>query len=170
MPHDDGGLLASFTDVDDLVRVIERLKEAGTEITHVFSPVRVEELTEVTGGRRSPVPLITLIGGFLGGTSFVSLAIYAHLSFNLITGGKPILPIVPWVVVCFEGVILLSVVFSVAAWIVTGHLPRIGLPTGYDPGFSGEEFGVLVACPRAERGHMRRLLEEAGAREVRDAG
>ena len=93
---------------------------------------------------------------------------YAHLSFRLITGAKPVLPFVPWVVVCFEGTVLLSVVFSVIAWIIKGRLPRIRRPVGYDPRFSGERFGMLVDCSPANRDEIRRLLADAGAEEVRD--
>ena len=167
---DDQSLLAVFTYADDLARGLERLKSTGCKIRHVFSPVHVEELEEATRIRRSPVPLFTLLGGILGGMSFVGLAVYAHLSFNLITSGKPILPFVPWIVVCFEGVILFSVIFSVVSWILGGRLPRLGVPVGYNASFSGLQFGVVVTCPFADRGRIQRLLEEAGAQEVRDAG
>ena len=102
----------------------------------------------------------------------MGLAIYAHLSFRLITSGKPILPAVPWVIVLFEGTVLLAAIFSVMAWIITGGLPRIryrrGQSAGYDPRFSEDRFGILVSCTESERDSVLRILWQAGAEEVRD--
>jgi hypothetical protein len=90
----------------------------------------------------------------------------------LITSGKPILPAVPWVIVLFEGTVLLAAICSVIAWIVKGGLPRVryqrGQSAGYDPRFSGDRFGILVACTDRERDQIIRILQEAGAEEVRD--
>jgi hypothetical protein len=162
------GMLGVFVYLDDFIDGLRSVRERDYEIREVFSPTRTEEIQEVMKGRASTVPLFTLIGGILGGMGLVGLAVYAHLSFRLITGAKPVLPVVPWVVVCFEGTILLSVCFSVIAWILKGHLPRTRRPVGYDPCFSGERFGVVVACSPASRDDLGRLLKDSGAEEVRD--
>jgi len=168
----DRGVLGVFAYVDDLLNGLRRLKERNFEIRSVFSPLRLRDIQEILGTKPSIVRLITLIGGILGGTSLVGLAIYAHLSFNLITSGKPILPAVPWVIVLFEGTVLLAAIFSVIAWIVKGGLPRVryqsGQSTGYDPRFSGDRFGILVSCTDMERDQIIKILQEAGAEEVRD--
>ena len=162
------GLLAVFTYVDDLLIALHELKARATRIEAVYSPLRLPEIDEVLGKRPSVVPLITLIGGILGGTSLVALAIYAHMSFDLITSGKPIFPRVPWVIVCFEGVILLSVIFSVCGWVLKGHLPRARRAPAYDMRFSGDRFGVLVSCMGGEREDVRKLFEQSRAEEISD--
>ena len=168
----DRGVLGVFAYVDDLLNGLRRLKERNFEIRSVFSPLRLRDIQEVLGTKPSIVRLITLIGGILGGTSLVGLAVYSHLSFKLITGGKPILPAVPWVIVLFEGTVLLAAIFSVIAWIFKGGLPRVryqrGQSAGYDPRFSGDRFGILVSCTDMERDQIIKILQEAGAEEVRD--
>jgi len=120
----------------------------------------------------SIVRIITLLGGILGGISLVGLGVYAHLSFKLITGGKPILPAVPWVIVLFEGTVLAAAISSVIAWIVIGRLPRIHYPKRavrrYDPRFSEDRFGIFVSCTETQSGPIKKILQEAGAEEVRD--
>jgi hypothetical protein len=161
-------LLAIFVYVDDLLAALRRLKEMQCSIRTVFSPLRLREVQEILGAKPSIVRLITLVGGIAGGLGFVGLAVYAHLSFKLITSGKPVLPWIAWVIVCFEGTILLSVTFSVVAWILKGRLPRVRLATGYDSRFSNDRFGILVDMAGADREEIIQLLEKAGAEEVRD--
>jgi hypothetical protein len=165
MPNKEG-LLGVFAYVDDLLPALRALKEGSHVIESVYSPLHLPEVEEAIGKKASAVRLITLLGGICGGLGVIGLAIYAHLSFNLITGGKPVLPWVPWVVVCFEGAILGAVLFSVAAWILKGGLPRLHPVKVYDPRFSQDRFGILVACTGAEMEVVRQLLGKAGAEEV----
>ena len=161
------GLLAVFTYVDDFLSALRSLKNENHKIENVFSPLRLPEIQEIMGPKPSGVRFITLLGAAFGGLGTVSLAVYAHLSFNLITSGKPVLPWTPWVIVCFEGAILGAVIFSVLAWILKGHLPRLSTSKGYDPSFSQDRFGILVACSGTEEENIRILLAESGAGEVR---
>ena len=85
-------VLAIFAYVDDLLTALKKLKEKNCDIRTVFSPLRLREVQDILGAKPSIVRLITLLGGILGGLGFVGLAVYAHLSFKLITGGKPVLP------------------------------------------------------------------------------
>jgi len=164
---DNRGILALFTYADDFVSALRSLKERNHRIETVFSPLHLPEVREIMETRPSRVRLITLLGGILGGLGTVALAVYAHLSFHLITSGKPVLPWVPWVIVCFEGTILGAVISSVIAWILKGRLPRLTTSKGYDPRFSQDRFGILVACSPGEEGDITALLTETGAGEVR---
>jgi molybdopterin-containing oxidoreductase family membrane subunit len=162
------GLLAIFMYVDDLFAVLTTLQARAAHIEAVYSPFRLREIEEILQKKPSIVRLLTLLGGILGGTGLVALAVYAHMSYRLITSGKPIFPAIPWVIVLFEGIILVSVVFSVCGWILKGRLPRLHLSANYDTRFSGDRFGVLITCMDTEREEMKKFLEEAGAEEVRD--
>ncbi|OPY75448.1 MAG: hypothetical protein A4E65_03570 [Syntrophorhabdus sp. PtaU1.Bin153] len=166
MAHSQG-LLALFLYVDDLLAVLRVLKAGDFRIETVFSPIGVAEVQEILGKKPSITRLITLLGSIVGGVGVMALAVYAHLSFNLITGGKPVLPWVPWVVICFEGAILGAVLSSVTGWVLKGRLPCLKQPPGYDVRFSRDRFGILVACTDAEGDSIREFLEQAGAEEVR---
>lgn len=162
-------LLGIFPDLDDLLAGLRRVKKEDGKILTVFSPIHFSEIQEILGHKTSGVRYLTLIGGILGGTGLVGLAVYAHLSFQFVTGGKPVLPTVPFVVPFFEGMILLAVLFTVLSWVLKGRLPRVRLPAAYDPRFSEDRFGILVACPPGRRDFLEGLLKDAGAEEVRDA-
>lgn len=162
------GLLGIFVYVDDFLTALRGLRAEACIIDTVFSPLNVPEVQEILEKKPSSVRLITLIGGISGGLGVVGLAVYAHLSFNLITSGKPVLPWVPWVIVWFEGTILGAVLFAVAAWILMGRLPRLHPPAGYDAAFSHDRFGVLVTYTGEDEAKVKKILEDAGAKEVRD--
>jgi hypothetical protein len=165
--NDNEGILALFAYADDFLSALRSLKTGNHRIETVFSPLRLPEVHEILGAKPSAVRLFTLLGGIFGGLVTVALAVYAHLSYHLITGGKPILPWTPWVIVGFEGTILGAVIFSVLAWILKGGLPRLRPVAGYDPRFSQDRFGILVACTGTEEENIKTLLTEAGAGEVR---
>jgi hypothetical protein len=167
MAHEPA-LLGIFPYLDDLLAALRRAKNDGFKILAVFSPIHFSEIQEILGHKPSTVRYLCLAGGILGGTSLVGLAVYAHLSFRLVTGGKPLLPWIPFVVVFFEGTVLLAVIFAVAAWVLKGRLPRVRLHAAYDPRFSEDRFGVLLGYQGEEHEAIRRLLMEAGAEEIRD--
>jgi hypothetical protein len=168
MAHDPA-LLGIFSYLDDLLAALRQMKKEGFRILTVFSPIHFSEIQEILGHKPSMVRHLALAGGILGGVSLMGLAVYAHLSFRLITGGKPVLAWIPFVVPFFEGTILLAVIFAVVAWILKGRLPRVRLHPVYDPRFSEDRFGILVGYQGEEREVILKLLRDAGAEEIRDA-
>ncbi len=166
MEHKEG-LISSFIYVDDFLSALNELKAGAYNIETTFSPLHLVEVEEILGKKPSNVRFITLIGGIIGGIGTVGLAVYAHLSFSLITSGKPVLPWVPWIIVLFEGTILGAAISSVGAWILRGRLPHRTPAAGYDAHFSQDRFGILVACESSERQDVKELLERRGAEEVR---
>lgn len=160
--------LAIFASTDPFIRAGGEVCARGYRIESIYSPFRVAEIEELVYSKASAVRILTLAGGIFGGIGLVALAVWAHLSFSLLTSGKPVLPWVPWVVVCFEGIILMGSLFSFFSWILMGRLPRISLPDGYDPRFSKDRFGLLIVADEMTREDVRSLLFNAGAEEVRD--
>jgi hypothetical protein len=163
----EGAILALYTHVDDLLVTLRRLQNEHYRIRTVFSPIPLTEVQELLNPKTNAVRFIVLLGAILGGSSLVGLAAYAHLSDNLITGGKPVLPWVAWVIVCFEGMVLGGVVAAALSWILKGRLPRLKPQDGYDGAFSRDHFGIMVECAFVEQESLRILLEEEGAEEVR---
>jgi hypothetical protein len=163
----DSTLLAVFAHGEELIAALGRLKRESRSIGTVFSPVPLPEVQEILNKRPSAVRWSVLLGALLGAAGLIGTAVYAHLSYSLITGGKPVLPWIAWVIVCFEGVILGGVTAGTLSWILFGRLPQLRPPRGYDGAFSQDRFGILVECARGEEEPVKRLLEEEGAEEVR---
>lgn len=170
MAEGAAGLVASFRYLDALLAAIEQLKRAGRQELQTFSPVPHHAIDEALAKPVSPVRVFTLVGAILGGTTAVVLTVATSLHYPLITGGKPIVSIPPYLVIVFELTILFGGLFTLAGMLINARLPRIGRMRGYHPVFSEDRFGLWVGCSQHEEDGIRRILEAAGAEEVRRVG
>ena len=158
-----------FAHVDSTVPAIRDLRAGGFGDFTIYSPLPVEEIEEEVERPRplSRVRLFTLIGGLTGTASGFALTIWSALKWNLVTGGKPIVSIPPFIVIAFELTILLGGLATLLALLVLGRIPRYRPSPGYDPRFTVDRFGVAVACPSDKAEAVGQLLRAAGAEEVR---
>ena len=101
--------------------------------------------------------------GFISG---FALAIFTATRWDLVVGGKPIIAIVPFVVVGFEATILGAVLGNVLGLLTQTRLPSYRWFKYYDSRCSGEHFGVLAACEAQQEDGLKDFFKNQGA-EVR---
>ena len=164
-----GGVLGVFAHVDTTLRAIRDLRAQGFTDFTVYSPVPVEEIEAVLEENRpvSPVRLFTLIGGLTGIITGFGLTIWSALKWGLVTGGKPVVSIPPFVIIAFELGILLGGLSTLLAILVLGKLPALRRSPTYDPRFTVDRFGIAVTCGPERAPAAGRCLSQAGADEVR---
>lgn len=164
-------VLGVFAHVDTTVRALEGLRAKGYHELTVYTPVPVHEIEEVVERDRplSRVRLFTLIGALTGTASGFILTIWTSLIWGLVTGGKPIASIPPFVVIAFELTILFGGLATVIGVAVLGRLPRVRPTRTFDRRFTSDRFGVAVHCTPERSGSVREILRTAGAEEVRAA-
>jgi len=119
---------------------------------------------------KSRVGWFTLAGGITGFFSGFLLAAFTATRWDLIVGGKPVVALVPFVIVGFEFTILFAVFGNVLGLISQARLPRFGSATLYDPRLTGHKFGVLASCESARKNDLFRFLEAKGAEIKADEG
>jgi len=158
-----------FAHVDTTVSAIRELRAQGFHDFTVYSPVPVEEVQDEVERPKplSRVRLFTLIGGLTGTSSGFALTIWSALQWNLVTGGKPIVSIPPFIIIAFELTILLGGLATLVALLVLGRLPRYRPSPTYDPRFTVDRFGIAITCPPARAAALAQLLRGSGAEEVR---
>ena len=98
-----GSVLGVFAHVDTTVKAIRDLRAQGFSDFIVYSPIPVEEIETVLEENRpvSHVRLFTLIGGLTGTVTGFGLTIWSSLKWGLVTGGKPVVSIPPFVIIAF---------------------------------------------------------------------
>lgn len=162
-------VLGVFAHVDTTVDAIERLKSKGFRKLSVYTPVPVHEILEAVERDRplSKVRLFTLVGGLSGMSLGFFLTIWSALKWGLVTGGKPIVSIPPFVVIAFELTILLGGLATVLGMLLFGRIPKLAPSATYDPRFTSDRFGVAVECGADEVQPVREILSATGAEEVR---
>jgi len=162
-------VLGVFAHVDTTVHALEGLKAKGYHDLTVYTPVPVHEIEEVLERDRpvSRVRLFTLIGGLTGTVSGFFLTIWSAMKWGLVTGGKPIASIPPFVVIAFELTILFGGIATVLGMVILGRLPRLRPSPTFDPRFTNDRFGVAVHCASERGASVREILRSAGAEEIR---
>ncbi len=162
-------VLGVFAHVDATVHALEELRAKGYHDLTVYTPIPVHEIEDVLERERplSRVRLFTLLGGLTGTASGFLLTIWSAMQWSLITGGKPVASIPPFVVIAFELTILFGGIATVIGMLVLGRLPRFGHSAAFDPRFTNDRFGVAVHCAPERSASVQEILQKSGAEEVR---
>ncbi|MBD3675237.1 MAG: DUF3341 domain-containing protein [Planctomycetaceae bacterium] len=166
------GHLSQFSDADSLLAAVKALRDDGYEQIEAFTPFPLEGLSEQLHLPRTPMPLIILIGGLLGGSSIYALEYWVNLSaYPLNIGGRPLHSWPSFIPPAFEGVVLGAAIFGVYGLLWVCGLPRLNHPV-----FEIEEFqrasvdGFFLAIEATEDPsppeNLESRLQELGATGV----
>jgi molybdopterin-containing oxidoreductase family membrane subunit len=161
------GLLAIYDRPGRMLEALRRAKAEGFTQTDYFSPARIVGEEAAMGQRSSPVRYWTLIGALLGLAGGFALAIGSALVNSLIVGGKHPVSVIPYVIVGFEGTILMGALATLAGMLYHARLGKEKLPPWYDRRFSRDRFGVLIACGSERVEEAMAWLRQTGAEEIR---
>lgn len=161
------GTLGVYHHVDAATATIDRLRQAGVRDVTVYSPLPHHDIEHALQGRESPIRVFTLVGGLTGTATGFALPIWTSLDWPLITGGKPIISMPPFVIIAFELTVLFGALATVLGLFLNILWSRPKADYAYDPSFSAGAFGVFVPGTGRD-GEVRRIMEESGAVEVRE--
>jgi len=130
------GLMAEFETPTALVAAAERARREGYAGLDAYSPFPIPEIDEALALPRTKVPLITLIGGILGGSAGYSLQYWAStIAYPFNIGGRPFHSWPHFIPVTFELTVLgASLACFVGMWALNG------LPKPYHPVFNVPAF------------------------------
>ncbi len=163
------GVVGVFSSLDGMLLALRELKAKGYANLRVYSPVPHHEIEDALEKPVSPVRLFTLVGGLTGCSLGFAYAISTSFDWDLITGGKPILSLPPFIVIGFECTILIGALVTVLGMFINARLPKLGgRAPGYDARFSNDKFGVVAFGGPQQVSVAEGILKAAGAEEVRD--
>ena len=161
------GIIAAFREIDSAVDAIENLRKNRFNDLTVYTPTPRHEFEHALDRPPSRVRLFTLIGGLTGATFGYWIAIWASRYWPLVVGGKPIASWVPYTIFGFEVMVLVGSLATVFGLFALSRVPRLTMTVGYDPRFSGGDFGVWVSTSPDRVKEAADLLRKFGAVEVR---
>lgn len=160
------GVLAQYDTLHGTVEAIERLRAAGHKELEVFSPIPSPELEEAMDIHSSPVRLWALIGGITGCATGFLLTAGTSLGYPMVTQGKPIVSLPPFIIFMFELTVLLTGLFGFVAFLVHARRPVSTLDPSYRTAFSVDRWGVFVRADGERRAEAEQLVRETGAVDV----
>ncbi len=162
------GVVGRFREIDATLAAIEDLKHGRYGDITVFMPAPQHELLEAVDGRPSVVRRFTLIGGLCGASFGYWIAVWTSKYWPLVVGGKAFAAWIPFTIIGFELMVLIGGLSTVAGLFIAARLPKLMATVGYDPRFSGADFGIYVACGPDRVRDVEAVLRRDGAIEVRD--
>src|SRR5438034_5468725 len=130
------GLMAEFTDPEDLLAATRRAYAEGYRRMDAYSPFPIEGLAEALGRRGTAVPLLVLLGGMTGGLGGYFMQAYAMaLDYPLNIGGRPLHSWPAFIPITFELTVLCAALAACLTVFVLNKLPQ-----SYHLVFSVSEF------------------------------
>ncbi len=154
-----------FTYMDDALEAVNKVKAANMDY-RMYSPVPRHEIEEVTYPEKSPVRILSLVGAITGCASGFALAILCSLDWPLRTSAKNVVSIPAFFVPGYEWTILFGGLSTLLGIFIFCKIPSVLRTAGYDPRFSNDKFGVVVACAMGQVDDMKRRMLDSGADEV----
>lgn len=139
-----GGVLAHYDTLGGTKRAVESLRDQGFDDLEIFSPIPAPELEEAAGIGMSPVRRWALTGGITGLVTGFLLTSGTSLAYPLVTQGKPIVSMPPFIVIMFEMTILLTGIFALIGMLVHSRKPTLKLSPHYREVFSVDRWGIWV--------------------------
>lgn len=159
------GVLAEFSEPDDLLDAVRSTRQAGYRHVDAFAPFLVEGLAEAVGFKASRIPWFALAGGIFGAASGLLLQWYGNaVSYPINVGGRPLDAWPAFVIPAFEMAVLFAVLAAVLGMLIENRLPRLNYPV-----FNAERFttatsdrfflAIHASDPRFDSADCRRFLE-----------
>lgn len=158
-----------FAESDAALAAAGKLKQAGFTGLDLISPIPLHGVEEALGRKRSVIKRFAFFGAIIGGLSGFALAAGTAVLYLHPTGGRPIIPFPPFLVITYEMTILFGILSTVLGFLISARLPVIR-DRVYVPEAAVDRFAVTVACADADHARRARaILEDAGAEELRDS-
>ena len=163
-------IISSFADETRCARAIEELRAAKVGDFNTFSPIPSHKIEHAIGKSKSPVRWIVLTGGISGVFTGLAVTIGTTYEWRLNAGGKPLLSWPPFIIICFELMVLLGGIFGFLGVLGLSGIPATEIAPGYDRRFGEDRFGIVVRCDEAEAARVETMMKESGAEEVAREG
>ena len=159
-------LRAVYDRPDRIAEAVTKLRGRGYTDLVTYGPAPFTEVDDAMHEKPSPVRLWTLIGGLTGVVTGFAMTLWMANDWQIMLGGKPYSSIPPYTIIGFELTILFGGVLTVLGLFANGRLYPRPLDDAYDPRFSAEDFGLVVACRERDVGEIESLMRSHGATEV----
>ena len=156
------GWLAEFKTPEDLLDAAKRAHDAGYRRIEAYSPFPVEGLEKAVGSYTDRIPLITLIGGIVGGVGGYFLQWYsAVIDYPINQGGRPYHSWPAFIPVTFELTVLGAALFALVGMLALNGLPRLYHPLFNVPEFELASRSRFFLCLRHDDRHHPRESAQA---------
>jgi hypothetical protein len=160
------GVMAEFEAPQTLLEATRRAYQEGYRKMDAYTPFPVEDLPEALGHHWTAIPLITLLGGIIGGLGAYFMQWYAMaILYPLNIGERPLNSWPMFIPITFELTVLIASISAVLGMLVLNRLPEPHHPVFNAPGFeraSSDRFFLCIeaADPKFDLEEARSFLQQ----------
>ncbi len=145
------GLLAEFDTPEALIDAVTAARKAGYRRLEAYTPYFVEGLAEALALPPSRVPLLTLLGGIVGGAIGYFVQWYsAVIDYPINSGGRPPDSWPSFIPPTFETTVLGAALAAFVGMLVLNGLPRLHHPIFDAPDFDLVSRNRFFLCIRRD--------------------
>jgi hypothetical protein len=155
-------IMGLFDSESKAANAINDLKKSSFHLEKVYSPIPGHQLAKALKLSKSKVGWFTLVGGITGFFSGFLLAILTASRWKLIVSGKPVVALIPFMIVGFEFTILFAVFGNIVGLITQMKLPTLKRPLAYDPRTTCDRFGILATCRTQNKDQLTDFFKKRG--------
>jgi len=172
MPPPHYGMIAQFSEAEDLMKAARKARETGYEKVEAYTPYAIEGLVDVLGNRDDRVPWVVFWCGVIGASlGFLMQCWISMVDFPMNVGGRPNFSWPLFISITFECGILSAAFGAVIGMLVMNGLPLLHHPLFAAPNFESVSRDKFFLCiessdPKYDRNETRKFLEELGAETV----
>ena len=159
---DKSNVLGLFNDPGRAASAIEALRGTVWHLERVHSPFPEHRIMDALRMKKSRVGYFTLAGAIFGFLFGFALAIFTATRWDLIVGGKPVVALIPFIIVGFECTILFSVLGNIAGFLLQARLPDFKGLKDHEPACTGDRFGIVATCDIGEEQGLMTFFREQG--------
>jgi hypothetical protein len=148
------GLMAEFEEHEQLLAAARRAYAEGYRRMDGYSPFPIEGLAEALGHEFNAIPLLTLVGGIIGGLGGYFMEWYSMARlYPLNVGGRPLNSWPNFIPVVFELTVLIASVSAFLGVFILNRLPQPNHPVFNVPEFeraSNDRFFLCIEATDAK--------------------
>ncbi|WP_165912355.1 DUF3341 domain-containing protein [Novosphingobium sp. PhB165] len=120
--------MAEFESPGRLLDAARRLRSQGWNRLEAFTPFPVEGLDRLLGYTDNAVARAMMIGGTVGALAAFLMQAGINLAYPLWIGGRPLIAVPAFMLICFEMLVLGAVLSGIATMFIANRLPRLNHP------------------------------------------
>ena len=163
-------VLGIFSDEDELIEGVGKVRKAGVRIQEVYTPFPVHGLDAALGYSPSNLPIVAFLFGMTGTILALTMMI-GMLGFDwpMDIGGKPYIALPDFIPITFEATVLLAALGMVGTFLIISDLKPWGYnPFMFDPRSTDDKFVMVIDLGRnnLDNDLITKILNESGATEV----
>ncbi|MCH8275303.1 MAG: DUF3341 domain-containing protein [Armatimonadetes bacterium] len=172
MNHSIYGIIAQFSNPEQLLEAVRRARKEGYRRMEAYTPFAVDGLADELECRDDRVPVVVFICGVVGAGLGLFLQYWvSSVDLPLNVGGRPDFSWPSFIPITFEIGILGAAFGALIGMLVMNGLPRPHHPIFDAPGFEAVTRDKFFLCIEAEdplfdRGKTKEFLETVGPEAV----